>query len=391
MSDLDNSTATNTNEAVPNGSRNRNLLVVTTVFIALGIGWFVYWSLILKWRERTDDAYVGGDQVSVTARVAGTVVSMQGKEMDAVKAGQALVTLDTSDAQVQLQKMASALASSARQYRQQSEQAAQLDAAIVTQKLELARAREDLARREPLLKDQAIAAEELAHARSAVSVAEATLAQTQRQAQSLHALLDGTNVHNNPAVLQAKSAYVDAWLNAQRNVIQAPVDGHITQHNVQLGQRIQAGQTLMTLVPLNKLWVDANFKEVQLRNLRIGQPVTLVSDVYGADVTYHGTITGIGIGTGAAFALLPAQNASGNWIKVVQRVPVRVTLDPNEVAAHPLRIGLSMTVTVNTRDRSGAVLRDANAAPGGGQTGVYAADMKQVEADAERIITAQMK
>jgi membrane fusion protein, multidrug efflux system len=385
-------TDTNINSTTPaNGSRNRNLLVITGVFAVLGIAWLIYWSQVLRWRERTDDAYVNGDVIQVTSRVAGTVTSFQRKDMDAVEAGQTLLTLDNSDAQVQLEKAASALASAVRQYRQQSEQAAQLDAAITTQKLELERAREDLARREPLIKEQAIAAEELAHAKTAVSVAEAALIQTQRQAQSLHALLDGTTVRSHPAVQQAKATYIDAWLNAGRNTIVAPVSGHITQHNVQLGQRIQPGQTLMAIVPLGNVWVDANFKEVQLRNLRMGQAVTLVSDLYGNDVTYHGTVAGIGIGTGAAFSLLPAQNASGNWIKVIQRVPVRIDLDEKEVADHPLRIGLSTTVTVDTHDRSGPVLANAKSKPASGKTGVYATDMKAVEAEAERIIAAQLK
>jgi membrane fusion protein, multidrug efflux system len=380
------------NTAIPaNGTRNRNLLVITGVFALLGIAWFIYWSQVIKWRERTDDAYVNGDVVQVTARVAGTVTRFERKDMDAVAAGQTLITLDSSDAQVQLEKAASALANAVRQYRQQSEQASQLDAAITTQKLELARAREDLARREPLIKEQAIAAEELAHAKTAVAMAEAALTQTQRQAQSLHALLDGTTVRTHPAVQQAKAMYIDAWLNAGRNTIVAPVSGHITQHNVQLGQRIQPSQALLAIVPLNNVWVDANFKEVQLRNLRMGQAVTVVSDLYGDDVTYHGKVAGIGVGTGAAFSLLPAQNATGNWIKVIQRVPVRIELDAKEVAEHPLRVGLSTTVTVNTHERSGPVLADARSTPASGQTEVYATDMKQVEAQAERIIAAQLK
>lgn len=373
-----------------NGARRRNLLIVTSLFAILGIAWLIYWWLISSRREVTEDAYVGGDLVYVSSRVPGTVVALQGKDMELVQAGQVLVRLDAVDADTQLQKAASALASAARQFRQQEAQAAQLDAAIVAQRLELLRTQEDLARREPLVGAEAIAAEELSHARNAVALAQAALTQTERQARSIHALIDGTNAHNNPAVLQAKSAYVDAWLAAQRNVVIAPVAGHITQHTVKLGQRIQPGQPLLTIVPLNALWVDANFKEVQLRHLRIGQPATVESDLYGSTALFHGQVSGIGIGTGAAFSLLPAQNASGNWIKVIQRVPVRIKLDPKEVAEHPLRIGLSTTVKVDIRERSGPMLSGAETPPSVEGTDVYAADLSRVEAAAETIITRQL-
>jgi membrane fusion protein, multidrug efflux system len=183
---------------------------------------------------------------------------------------------------------------------------------------------------------------------------------------------------------------VDAWLATQRNAVIAPVTGHITQHTVKLGQRIQPGQALLTIVPLNALWVDANSKEVQLRHLRIGQPATVESDLYGSDAEFHGKVTGIGIGTGAAFALLPAQNATGNWIKVIQRVPVRIALDPKELGTHPLRIGLSTTVTVDTHDRGGAMLAGAESKPTEQRTDVYAPDMNAVEAAAETIIARQL-
>lgn len=373
-----------------NGKRRRMLFIVTIVFAALGIAWFVYWALVSSQREVTDDAYVGGDMVYVSSRVAGTVIGLQGKDMELVQAGQVLVRLDTVDADTQLQKAASALASAVRQFRQQQAQAAQLDAAIATQRLELVRAQDDLARREPLSKDDAIAAEELSHARNAVARAQAALTQTERQARTVHALIDGTSVRTHPSVLQAKAAYIDAWTTTQRNAVIAPITGHITQHTVKLGQRIQPGQTLLTIVPLHTLWVDANFKEVQLRHLRIGQPATVVSDLYGKDAVFHGKVTGIGIGTGAAFALLPAQNASGNWIKVIQRVPVRIALDAKEIAAHPLRIGLSTKVTVDTHDRSGAMLSNTDAKPSIESTAVYATDMSAVEAQAERIIAQQL-
>jgi membrane fusion protein (multidrug efflux system) len=370
--------------------RNRKLLLVTCIFVVLGIVWFVYWLLIGSKRETTDDAYVGGDMVYVSARVTGTVIGMHGKDMERVEAGQVLATLDTVDAETQLQKAASALANAVRQYRQQAAQGAELDAAIATQQIDLQRAKEDLARREPLSKDDAIAAEELSHARHAVALAQAALTQTERQAHTIHALIDGTTARTNPAVLQAKSAYIDAWLTTQRNAVIAPVTGYIAQHTVKLGQRVQPGQALLAIVPLNAVWVDANFKEVQLHNLRIGQPASIETDLYGGDAIFHGKISGIGIGTGAAFSLLPAQNASGNWIKVIQRVPVRIELDPTELAAHPLRIGLSTNVKVDTHDRSGVMLAGSESTPTAAHTEVYATDLSKVEAEADRIIAQQL-
>jgi membrane fusion protein, multidrug efflux system len=373
-----------------NASRNRTLLIVTVIFLLIGIGWFLYWWLIGSRRVITDDAYVAGDMIAVSARVPGTVIEWQGKNTEQVRAGQVIARLDTADAEAQLHKAASGLASAVREFRQQQAQAAQLDATITTQQLNLQHATADLARREPLVKDNAIAGEELTHAREAVALANAALVQTQRQASTVHALIDGTSAHNNPMVLQAKSVYVDAWLAAQRNVVLAPTNGFITQKNIALGQRIQPGQTLLTIVPLDALWIEANFKEVQLANLRIGQTATIASDLYGSKVEFHGKVAGIGIGTGAAFSLLPAQNASGNWIKVIQRVPVRIDLEPRELAEHPLRIGLSMTVKVATQDRSGPILSALDKPPTRQQTNVYAVEMSQAEAAVERIIAQQL-
>jgi membrane fusion protein (multidrug efflux system) len=201
--------------------------------------------------------------------------------------------------------------------------------------------------------------------------------------------VDGTDAHNNPAVLQARRAYIDAWIALQRTTIVAPVTGHVAQRIVQPGQRVQSGQTLLSVIPLSTVWVDANFKEVQLRNLRIGQTAEVKSDLYGSDAIFTGKVSGIGAGTGAAFALLPAQNASGNWIKVIQRVPVRIALDADQVAAHPLRIGLSTVVTVDTHDRSGSTLPAAPTSKDA-DTHIYELDVAPAEAQADAIISKQL-
>jgi membrane fusion protein, multidrug efflux system len=328
---------------------------------------------VLAKREQTDDAYVNGNKVVISAQISGTVIAVLADDTQLVKAAQVLVRLDPIDAETGLSRTASALAQTVRQVRQERATADQYDSVIETRKLELARAEADLAKREPLLADHAIAPEEVRHARESVELARAALTQAVRQSTSSHALVDGTEVEDNPAVLQAKAAYRDAWIAAQRNAVVAPVTGYVAERSVQLGQHIQAGQALMTVIPLNSLWVDANFKEVR-------------SDLYGGSYIFHGHVKGMSAGTGAAFSLLPAQNASGNWIKVVQRVPVRIQIDDSDLAKSPLRVGLSATVTVDTTTRGGPVLAmDASDTPVG-DTQVYTQDLDKATAEADAVV-----
>jgi membrane fusion protein (multidrug efflux system) len=294
--------------------------------------------------------------------------------------------LDPVDAQTALSRTASSLAQTVRQVRQEKATADQYDSLIETRRLELARAAADLAKREPLIADRAIAPEEVRHGRESVEMARAALTQAERQSVASHALVDGTQVEDNPAVLQAKAAYRDAWIAAQRNAVVAPISGYVAERSVQLGEHIQAGQALMAVIPLSSLWVDANFKEVQLRSLRIGQQARVRSDLYGGSTLFHGHVEGMSAGTGAAFALLPPQNASGNWIKVVQRVPVRIQIDESDLRKWPLRVGLSTTVTVDTTNRDGPVLpREATRTPVG-DTQVYTQDLDKANAEADAIV-----
>jgi membrane fusion protein (multidrug efflux system) len=369
-----------------NGKRAKILVLIAVIFIVLGLLWGAYWVLVLSKREQTDDAYVNGNKVVISAQVSGTVIAVLADDTQLVKAGQALVRLDPIDAQTSLSRTASALAQTVRQVRQERSSADQYDSVIESRKLELQRAEADLAKREPLLADHAIAPEEVRHAREGVELARAALTQAIRQSTSSHALVDGTGVEDNPQVLQAKAAYRDAWIAAQRNTVVAPVTGYVAERSVQLGQHIQAGQALMTVIPLNSLWVDANFKEVQLRHLRIGQPAQVRSDLYGGDFIFHGHVKGMSAGTGAAFALLPAQNASGNWIKVVQRVPVRIQIDDADLVKSPLRVGLSTTVTVDTTKRDGPVLAMDAADKPVGDTEVYTQDLDKANAEADAVV-----
>ena len=369
-----------------NGKRRRILILITVIFIVLGMVWGAYWVLVLAKREQTDDAYVNGNKVVISAQVSGTVIAVLADDTQRVEAGQVLVRLDPVDAQTALSRTASSLAQTVRQVRQEKSTADQYDSLIETRRLELARALADLARREPLLADRAIAPEEVRHARESVELARAALTQAVRQSTASHALVDGTQVEDNPAVLQAKAAYRDAWIAGQRNAVVAPVTGYVAERSAQLGQRIQSGQALMTVIPLTSLWVDANFKEVQLRNLHIGQPTEVRSDLYGGSYVFHGHVEGMSAGTGAAFALLPPQNASGNWIKVVQRVPVRIQIDNGDLVKSPLRVGLSATVTVDTTNRDGPVLpREATRTPVG-DTQVYIQDLDKANAEADAIV-----
>jgi membrane fusion protein, multidrug efflux system len=372
--------------ATPNPRRRNVLLLIALIFIVLGVLWAAYWVLVLSKREQTDDAYVNGNKVVISAQISGTVIAVLTDDTQFVKAGQVLVRLDPIDAETALSRAAGALGQTVRQVRQQTSMAGEYDSLVETRKLELARAEADFAKREPLLADHAIAPEEVRHAHESVELARAALMQAVRQSTSSHALVDGTSVEDNPLVLQSKAAFRDAWIAAQRNSVIAPVTGYVAERSVQLGQHIQAGQALMTVIPLNSLWVDANFKEVQLRTLRIGQPAQVRSDLYGGSYIFHGHIKGMSAGTGGAFALLPAQNASGNWIKVVQRVPVRIQIDDDDLVKSPLRVGLSATVTVDTTSRHGPVLAADTADIPVGITQVYAQDLERANAEADAVV-----
>ena len=363
--DLDTSTRRN--------PRRQWLAGAAGVFALAGLAYLGYWYLELRHYESTDDAYVQGNLVQITPQVAGTVVAVNADDTDFVKAGAALVKLDRADAQVALDQAQAALAQTVREVRSLyttnatgSANVSLREAEVVRARADLAKAQDDLARRQGLAASGAVSGEELNHAQSGVSNAKAALAATeaslvaaQQQLATSRALTDGATVETHPNVERAAAKLREEYLDLARTTLPAPVAGYVAKRTVQVGQRVAPGASLMSIVPLDQVWVDANFKEIQLRSMRIGQPVTLTADAYGKSVVYHGKVAGLGVGTGSAFALLPAQNATGNWIKVVQRVPVRIALDPAELASHPLRVGLSTVVNVDVADTSGASLADA--------------------------------
>ncbi|WP_370305106.1 HlyD family efflux transporter periplasmic adaptor subunit [Sinimarinibacterium flocculans] len=373
-----------------NGARTRALLILAGVFVAAGLAWLLLWLFVFSQRQTTDNAYVDGNIVGISAQVPGTVVEILADDTQRVEEGQVLVRLDPTDADVRLSQAGSALAQAVRAVRQQVSSASSADAQVAAAAVAQRKAQEDLARHEPLLKAQATSPEIIQHLRQGLRQAQANLESARAQAAAARAAVEDTEVAAHPLVEQARADFRAAWVAAQRNTIYAPVSGYVAQRSVQLGQSVQPGQPLLRVVPLQSLWVNANFKETQLRHMRIGQPVTLSADVYGRGVKYRGTVAGIGAGTGSVFSLLPAQNATGNWIKVVQRVPVRITLDAQELAERPLRIGLSMHAAVDITDRSGPALAVSPAREPVAGTSLYAHLTEQADERAAQIIDANL-
>ncbi|HXA46746.1 MAG TPA: HlyD family efflux transporter periplasmic adaptor subunit [Burkholderiaceae bacterium] len=348
---------TATQAAIADAKKRKRILIgMTLLFIIVGIGFGIYYREVLTQREQTDDAYVGGNMITLTSQVSGNVQEIRADETQMVKAGAELIKLDPLDAELTLRLAEAKLGNTVRQLRQRYADIAQYDATIAQRKLLLQQAEDDLARRAPLAADHTLSAEEVTHARQTVTVAKAALEVAQSQADAARSSVSGVNLAEHPSVLAAQADFIQAWVATRRNAILAPASGYVAKRSVQIGAHITPGTALLAIVPMEQLWVDANFKESELQNLRVGQPVEIEADIYGGKVKYHGKLIGLSAGTGSAFSLLPAQNATGNWIKVVQRVPVRIALDPKELAEHPLRIGLSTLVTVDTHDRSGAVL-----------------------------------
>ncbi|NTV12131.1 MAG: HlyD family efflux transporter periplasmic adaptor subunit, partial [Zoogloea sp.] len=410
------SNATPDTPPLANGRRRTAMLVLAAFLALAALAILAWWLAIGRYRAETDNAYVGGNVVPVSTQVAGMVVAVKADDTDLVEQGQTVVQLDDADAKVALQSAEAALAEAVRSVRGLYSSESQSQAAVAQRvadvqrarheaertDAEWRRARDDLARKEALYRDKFISAEALtsvrtallsaqaanAAARSAVAQAESAVTQAREQKTGAAVLVDNTSVENHPRVLSAAAQVRTAYLALARNTVVAPVRGHVARRAVQVGQRVAAGTTLMSVIPDEQLWVDANFKETDLSDVRIGQPVQLTADLYGEDVEYRGRVAGLASGTGSAFAVLPAQNASGNWIKIVQRVPVRVVLDPAQLSAHPLRIGLSMRVTVDTHERDGVVLANAARKNAGYATPVFDARVREADSLIARIIAA---
>ena len=347
--------------SVEKSSRKKSLLLLSLFFVAVAVGAGSWWFLVLRGSETTDDAYVAGNIVPVMPQVAGNVLSLHVDDTQLVQAGIPLVELDPTDAKLALARSEIQLAQTLRQVQQQMAELKQFDATIDLRQAELDRAAGDQNRREVLGMSNAVGKEEVLHARQSVLAGQAALRLAIQQRKTLQAKLKNTPLAEQPEVRQAAEQVRQAWLDLQRTTILSPVRGVIAKRSVQVGSHVAVGTPLMAVVPLDQLWVDANFKEVQLASMRIGQPVELKADLYGDSMVYHGEVEGLAAGTGSVFSLLPAQNATGNWLKVVQRLPVRIKLRAEELQQHPLRLGLSMLVTVDVRNTDGPLLTEAPA------------------------------
>jgi len=360
------------------------------VLLAL-IGWGLWYYFDGRWYEGTDDAYVNGNIVQITPQLPGTVVSIGADDGDRVKAGQVLIKLDPSNTEVALAEAKANLASTVRKVRGLYSTVSGAQADVAARKVAVAKAQADYNRRRDLAKSGAISAEELAHARDELTAAQSALTAATQQYQTSKVLVDDTVVASHPDVQTAAAKLRAAYLDDLRTTIVAPVDGYVAKRSVQLGQRVAPGTPLMAVVPLNQVWLDANFKETQLTHMRIGQPVEIHADVYGGDVTYKGMVQSLGVGTGSAFSLLPAQNATGNWIKIVQRVPVRVVFtDPGQLDKHPLRIGLSTDVSVDLHDQQGAMLAVEPPTKPAFSTDVYEKQLHQADDLIAKIVHENM-
>ena len=380
-------TATPTDKAPDNVQDTGNprkrkimLVVLAIVVILVGLGVWGYHEFYGRWNESTDDAYVNGNVVEITPLVTGTVVSIGADDGDLVHEGQVLINFDPNDAEVGLQSAQANLARTVRQVRGLYSNVDGMKAQVNAQQAEVQKAQDNFNRRKNLAAGGAISQEELSHARDDLTSAQNALANARQQLKTTSALVDDTVVSSHPDVMSAAAQLRQAYLTNARSTLIAPVTGYVAKRTVQLGQRVQPGTALMAVIPLDQLWIDANFKETQLRDMRIGQPVDIEADLYGSDVKYSGTIDSLGAGTGSAFALLPAQNATGNWIKIVQRVPVRIHINAEELAKHPLRVGLSTVVNVDLHDQSGPVLAQQPPQKASFTTSVY--DQQLAEADA---------
>ena len=356
MSDQQTDTPTSSNNK--SQQRKKGLSIFILLLLLIAIGSAAYWYFFIKGFEETEDAYVSGNQVMVSAQVSGNISKINVDNMDPVQAGDVLLELDDTNAKLSFEQAKSNLANAVRQVSQLNYTVKQLKSAVRANEITLAQAQGNLNRRVQLVKDGAIDKESFQHAKEAVELAKANLTTSQNQLGANQALLLDGPLSEQPQIQSAVSNLKQAWLNLERTKIRSPIKGYVARRNAQVGQAVSVGGALMAVVTTEQMWLDANFKETQLTHMRIGQPVEIHFDLYGKDKTFNGKVIGIEMGTGSAFSLLPTQNATGNWIKVVQRVPVRIQLDPQQLAENPLRIGLSATVKVDVSDSQGETLRD---------------------------------
>jgi membrane fusion protein, multidrug efflux system len=377
-------------KSAPARANRKPLYIIGAVVLLALLGWAIYYVTYGRDHVSTDDAYVNGNLIRLTPQVSGTVVAIHTDETQFVRRGDVLVQLDPRDAQVALAQAKANLAQTVRDVAQLFAEDARDQALVRSQQVALAQANQDVARDKPLIAVHGVSQETLQHEQNAVHTADAGLQQAQATLASTRAAIAGTTPQTHPRVLQAEANLRSAWLAASRTKVVAPVSGYVVRRAVQLGQQVTPNSEMLAIVPIDSMWVDANFKENQLSGLRIGQPVSVEADMYGSHVKYRGRVLGLTAGTGSALAVLPAQNASGNWIKIVQRLPVRIGLDPQELERHPLFLGLSTKVAVDVADQRGATLSQQPAWAATLDTDVYSDQDAGAEAAIQEIVAANL-
>lgn len=370
--------------------RSRLVLLSGLFFIVLVVAGsvFAYEHLYGRFYEDTEDAYVDGNRVQIGSGINGTVIRINADDGDYVEQGQVLVELDPSDTAIALEQAKADLATTVREVRGLFSSVENYRAQLATRELERQQARSDFNRRDKLAAAGVLSQETMSHSRDALGEAENALVIARQQLTSTLALVEGTTIATHPKVQAATAKLHQAFINHARTHLIAPVSGYVAQRSVQPGARVTTGQALMAVIPLDQVWIEANFKETQMRQMQIGQTVEITADLYGSDVHYQGRIESLGVGTGGAFALLPAQNASGNWIKIVQRVPVRIGLQAEELQAHPLRLGMSTKVEVDLHQQDGEVLASRVDHSARYATDIYANLLQEADQLAAQLIRA---
>ncbi len=383
---------TTTDSAAKNKQKRQRLLInLTAFFLLLGLIYLLYWLFIGQFYESTDDAYVGGNLVQVMPQISGKVTEILADETDLVAKGEPLITLDKTDAAIALRNAEAQLAINARQVSQLYQDVARAQANVSLKQKNLEKTQQDLERRQGLVVNKTISSEDFQHAQIEAASAKYALELAKNQLASAEALVANTELYHHPVILQAEVRLRNAYLTLQRTSIYAPESGYVAKRAVEVGQQINPNRILMIIVPLNQVWINANFKESQLKHIRIGQPVQIISDIYGSAVKYQGTVVGLSPGTGSVFDLLPPQNATGNWIKIVQRLPVRITINPEQLKKYPLRIGLSVVVTIDTRNRNGAILTPLAPRKVIYETKDFSTDLKQADEVIKKILQGSTK
>lgn len=374
----------------PNHKRKKMFVWMATSIGVLALIVFLYWLFVMRYEEYTDDSYVTGNMVELTAQITGTVVTINADNTDFVKRGQVLLELDPTDYKIALEKSKNELAQAVRTVAQIFQNVDSLKEQVHMKEALLTKAKQDYENRVNLVGIGGVSKEEFEHVEADLLSVNSSLMATWHDLLGQEALIKGTTIKTHPLVEKAAEVYKEAWVNYSRCKVIAPVDGYIAMRTVQVGEWISTTKALLAVIPLEDIWVEANFKETQLSKMRIGQPVKVKSDIYGGEVTYRGKVFGIGAGTGSVFSIIPPQNATGNWIKIVQRVPVKIVIDPDQVENYPLRLGMSMKVTVDIHDRKGLMLAGSKKLKPLYKTTVYKKQVKGADQEIEEIIEANL-